>query len=77
MSILGTILPNNIVVSAPVKNYRMALCNACPYVQNGFCGTPIIGTFIMHNNQKVHLCGCKMTEKTELKSAQCPIKKWI
>ncbi len=76
MSLLGFILPDDEKVSPGIRNFRLSLCNNCQFIKKGFCGTPIIGEFIKYNDQPVLLCGCKMTEKTELKSAECPLKKW-
>lgn len=76
MSFLGSLLPNQLLVSPGIKNFRMAQCNNCKYFKNGFCGTPIIGDFINHNGKTAKLCGCKMSEKTELKSASCAINRW-
>jgi hypothetical protein len=47
-------------VDTKTQEERMSICNTCPSLKLGFCTE----------------CGCKMSWKTTLKNAHCPIHKW-
>ncbi len=44
---------------------RLAICNACPLLKDGRCGTKETGG-----------CSCFVAQKARLKSQQCPLGKW-
>lgn len=76
MSLLGKILPNKMLASPGIVNFRRAVCNSCEFRKNGFCGTPILGEWIKYKGEVKKLCGCITNEKTELKNELCPLNKW-
>lgn len=66
------------LVSPAVQQLRQSQCLVCPFYQSstGSCGPLVIGKNIEWKNQIVHLCGCVISEKSELKNQHCPIKQW-
>jgi len=57
-----------------VFNERMAICNACPHLENGHtCGPVGRGKDL---EDGTHLCGCIMRLKCELPASACPVGKW-
>lgn len=47
-------------VSEEIQKERYSICESCPSLAFGFCKE----------------CGCKMSWKTSLANASCPLKKW-
>jgi hypothetical protein len=51
-----------ILATEEVSKERMVICIACPE--------------LIHLTKSCKQCGCFMTAKTKLKTAECPLKKW-
>ena len=66
------------MVSAQTRSNRLQICKKCEhYVESTrSCGTLILGEDVVVGTERKKLCGCVMTIKTRLKTAQCPIDKW-
>lgn len=62
--------------SPAIINFRRAQCNTCQFKNGKWCGKPIVGNFVIHNNKTIKLCGCITNEKTELKNQTCPANRW-
>jgi len=81
MSFVRTIfsrIPLIELASKSVQQFRESQCVDCPFYKfnTGSCGTLIVGETIEWKNEQVHLCGCIISEKSELKNQHCPIKQW-
>lgn len=78
MSVVATILSPDKIVPPEVKKQRMQKCDSCEHKVKltGSCGTLILGGTVNHNGFPVNLCGCIVSEKTELKNQSCPLGKW-
>lgn len=79
-------------VPPQISNQRMNACIGCKYFKASTksCGTLFIGdklsieesaqiqdeNKITHRKKRIRLCGCRMSIKTKLAFAQCPIGKW-
>lgn len=50
-------------VSEEVKEHRLAICQACPY--------------LFKISKQCRKCGCFMPAKASLPNASCPIDKWV
>jgi hypothetical protein len=57
------LLSNPQVVSAEVKNARLATCSACEHFN-----AP---------TKQCRLCGCYMTVKTQFSNMRCPEGRWV
>lgn len=59
---------------------RILICQNCNYSKNEYfitwCGTPILGDRILHNDKKIKLCGCNMNIKSKFTKSKCPANKW-
>lgn len=76
MSLLKKILPNNVLVSPAVRNFRHTICYDCQFKNGKFCGKPVVGNTVEYKGKQIHLCGCIINEKIELKNQDCPANKW-
>lgn len=61
------------------KEQRLRICQACELYENGWCGTPMIGTLVDNpdGGRRKRSCGCKVGIKAELAFMECghPFKK--
>jgi hypothetical protein len=59
---------------------RLKVCRRCEYsgrlLRAVTCGTPIVGSTVMHEGVEINLCGCVMRFKSKLDCAKCPANKW-
>ena len=57
---------------------RKKVCEMCEYYKpsTGSCGTLALGTWVKHEGEDVHLCGCVMQGKLWLSFWKCPIGRW-
>lgn len=78
----------NLTIEAnTTTNHRLELCKLCKYSRKYgevllgvhspvTCGVFMVGETIMHEGEKVQLCGCLMQVKTLIPASTCPINKW-
>jgi hypothetical protein len=60
-----------------VWKQRRAICRACPSMQYTFLIGRTCGKFLHSSNESgKETCGCILTLKDKLKSAECPQHKW-
>jgi hypothetical protein len=59
---------------------RIQICKNCNYSNNYlgvvWCGQPLIGEKVIHEEKNIRLCGCNMNIKTKFTKSKCPAKKW-
>lgn len=56
---------------------RLAVCQACEFYKDGWCGTPVVGHDVMYDGKVQRLCGCRVQIKAALPFMSCPLGKWV
>tara|TARA_R100000908_G_C3743724_1_gene139604 strand:- start:1201 stop:1623 length:423 start_codon:yes stop_codon:yes gene_type:complete len=67
-----------VIVNKETYKGRLAACRACTHFvkETQTCGPLGFGKKVMHNGEKVKVCGCVMPVKCKLRLAFCPIGRW-
>ena len=54
-------------------NERLRTCRACPFYENGWCGTPVVGTLVDNpkGGRRKRTCGCNMKVKAAIPWMEC------